>query len=780
VKCSISRLSAGALVVVLMASIFAGVLPTFAQDLATVPSGAVEVGAKGVHDINISIKYSSPTGIRIKEVSGPDIAHDEKLIVGTDYWIKSRAINQGDFNDSVKETVKITGESGNIVFEAETNDKTIDVKSGGDFSKKWNTSTLTPDIYTIFMNATIKGYVDANPENNNRTREVTLEMAAAPIATTGEIIISEMMYAPSSTWGGGQNEWVELLNNDTEAINLVDWTIDGKSIPGVVIQSGDYLIIAKNDTKFSEFYLNVTSTIVKLTISLKDGGEEVLLNDSTGTVNDALNYTNYASGGLKWGYKNNKTIWLNESGGWEEGLVDGGTPGAPNSLSTPTDENPPTIEFVDPSPANGSEINVDYVLINVTLNETGDVAILNWNGVNETMSGSEMNFYKDKTGLSDGIYTFKVYASDTNGNMGTSETRVITMNLTAPTAPNVVINEFVSNNATEWVELYNKGSTDINLSGWTMKDEGGNIKHLSGLISANAYTVFSYSSWLNNGGDTIWLNSTSGEMDYVAYGSSGDAPSPDAGKSAGRFPNGIDTDNDSGDFREFEIPTKGDENMITVGPTYGVSLSQPVDQTTIPGVNATYEILVSNTGDQDDTFSLTSINSDYADTAELSVSSIYLNASESVTLFLHVSDDDAGTYNVSVNVTSMTDSDATDEVTVTTKILPMSISSFVAENGALGCTLNASVTIKNDGDSKVNVTVVVSGLHEITGYPLAGTGVVVNLGGAEMITLPILVYLPAGADTGSYSLFADTWIQSDYPDLQKAITFEEEVIIITS
>lgn len=779
VKYGISKLSAGAFMIVLMVLISSLVIPTLAQGLTTVQSIEIAVQDIDFHDINISEEYSYPTGIRIKEVSGPDITHDGNMVIGTDYWIKNEVINKGNFIESVKEVVKIIDRSGNIVFEEETDNKTIDINSSEYFSKKWNTNNLSSGNYTIFVNATIEGFTDANPLDNNRTREVILDVETPPVATEGDVIISEIMYAPSSTWGGGQNEWVELYNNDSEAVNLLDWTIDDKSIPEVILQPKDHLIIARNDTKFSEYYFNVSSHIVKLTIGLKDSGEEILLNDSTGTVSNNFNYTDYANGGLGWGYKNNKTIWLNESGEWVEGLIDGGSPGAPNSISIPSDNNPPTIEFVDPTPTNGSELYLDSVHINVTLNETGSSATLNWNGVNETMNGSYINFHIDKIGLSDGIHTFKVYASDLNGNTGVSETRVITINSTTPNPPNIVINEFASSNETEWVELYNKGSTDINLSGWTMEDAGNNIKHLTGVISANGYEVFTYSNWLNNGGDVIFLNSTSDEVDYVGYGGYGDAPAPGAEESVGRFPNGVDTDNDSSDFMVFDMPTRGDQNAISIIPTYGVTLSQPADKTTIPGVNATYMILVTNKGDQNDSYTLSIKNHDSVDTAELSESFISLDASENTTLFLYVSDNDSGSYNVSINAISNTYHNATDEVTVKTNILPISIPSFVASNGICGSVLNASVSIRNDGDLKANITVVVSGLHQVTGYPIAGTGVVVNLGIAEEITLPVLVYLPPGADTGSYEIFADAWIEGDYPIVQKSITCKKEVVIVT-
>ncbi|NOR48693.1 MAG: hypothetical protein GQ533_11735, partial [Methanosarcinaceae archaeon] len=41
-----------------------------------------------------------------------------------------------------------------------------------------------------------------------------------------DIIINEIMYAPpDAAWGGVVNEWIELYNNDTEAINITGWVI---------------------------------------------------------------------------------------------------------------------------------------------------------------------------------------------------------------------------------------------------------------------------------------------------------------------------------------------------------------------------------------------------------------------------------------------------------------------------------------------------------------------------------------------------------------------------
>ncbi len=96
------------------------------------------------------------------------------------------------------------------------------------------------------------------------------------------------------------------------------------------------------------------------------------------------------------------------------------------------DTTPPTITFVPPTPANASTISQAWVFINITASENLSTALLEWNGINETMQGSGTNWYLNKTGLAEGTYAYKVYGNDTVNNWNSSETRVITIDTTAP------------------------------------------------------------------------------------------------------------------------------------------------------------------------------------------------------------------------------------------------------------------------------------------------------------------------------------------------------------
>ena len=96
------------------------------------------------------------------------------------------------------------------------------------------------------------------------------------------------------------------------------------------------------------------------------------------------------------------------------------------------DTTPPTITFVPPTPANTSTVSHNYVFINITSSEPLNTVLLNWNGTNESMLGSGTNWHINKTSLTNGAYTFKVYANDTSGNWNSTETRVVTVSVATP------------------------------------------------------------------------------------------------------------------------------------------------------------------------------------------------------------------------------------------------------------------------------------------------------------------------------------------------------------
>jgi hypothetical protein len=117
--------------------------------------------------------------------------------------------------------------------------------------------------------------------------------------------------------------------------------------------------------------------------------------------------------------------------------------------------------------------------------------------------------------------------------------------------------------------------------------------------------------------------------------------------------------------------------------SYDASISQPENQTTEPGVNATYELNITNTGNFTGTFTLAVTNHNGAGVAalnETTITDLAIGASQNVTL--NITDASAGTYNVNVGT--------------------------ITSDWGINFDLNHSVTVTNAAAGDVNVAYNVS------------------------------------------------------------------------
>ncbi len=158
--------------------------------------------------------------------------------------------------------------------------------------------------------------------------------------------------------------------------------------------------------------------------------------------------------------------------------------------------------------------------------------------------------------------------------------------------PKIVINEFVSNpsEGKEWVELYNTNLMNFDLSDCVLEDDANHELQLTGILDSEEFVVFEFEgSVLNNGGDTIKLICGNNIIDEIEYGS-GKAVVPDEDESAGRDPNGKDTDNYD-DFIIFKTPTKGLPNDADMTPPVLTILSPENNiEFSVDEVNLSFEI----------------------------------------------------------------------------------------------------------------------------------------------------------------------------------------------
>jgi hypothetical protein len=191
-----------------------------------------------------------------------------------------------------------------------------------------NDTTDVSGTVTISVTATSTGTIDVTATKDTYEDATTTVTVNSETATADDIIINEIMYDPDGDdiW----YEWIELYNNDTESINVDGWILHGtiggsNTILSGTMNAGSYLLIAKNVTAFQDRYPDVTCPVTKGNWSaLANSGDTINLSDSTPTLIGTVTYTDIASV--------NYTAERNATGGWEESLVDGGTPCAENSV----------------------------------------------------------------------------------------------------------------------------------------------------------------------------------------------------------------------------------------------------------------------------------------------------------------------------------------------------------------------------------------------------------------------------------------------------------------
>lgn len=108
---------------------------------------------------------------------------------------------------------------------------------------------------------------------------------------------------------------------------------------------------------------------------------------------------------------------------------------------------------------------------------------------------------------------------------------------------NVYINEFSSSSDPDWIELYNSGPSEIDLSLYRLRDESATNKiDLEGILAPDSFIIFDWSNKLNNPGDTIKIVLKTDEeniQDQISYGTKNDnLQAPAENQTAGRKTNG--------------------------------------------------------------------------------------------------------------------------------------------------------------------------------------------------------------------------------------------------
>ncbi len=376
--------------------------------------------------------------------------------------------------------------------------------------------------YTISLRVT-----DDDGAQNIKAIDVLVADAGA---YSDKILLNEFMPAPGSTtdWdsdgvANSGDEWIEIINTDTVAINLSGWIIDdieggstAFTLGGTTIEPGAVMIFYKNETG----------------LVLNNTGDTVRLITPIGTVNDSYTYTATATDQSYSRDRNNaESNWTTTSTP---------SPGQLNPL--PPNQLPIASAGIDQSIQLGT--SATFSGINSS-DADGIITSFAWDfGDSLTGSGVEISHLYATAGN----YTVILTVTDDRGDTATDS---LTANVFSPppayTAPpeeqvsgdgSVIITEIlpdpgsggttsavISATGEEYIKLKNIDTKKVNLKGWILDDgEGGSKPYIINYdkILAPDETAIFYSSEtklaLNNTGDSArLLNKSSAIVSTVSY-----------------------------------------------------------------------------------------------------------------------------------------------------------------------------------------------------------------------------------------------------------------------
>jgi len=299
-----------------------------------------------------------------------------------------------------------------------------------------------------------------------------------------DVVIDEIMADPTPQVGLPNNEWIELRNTTSSAINLLGWRIgdvSGQSgpMPNFTLQPDSFLIVCTSSAvaAMSAFGTSISVTSFP---SLDNDGDQIFLRAANGRTIHAVAYS------ISW-YQNE----LKKDGGWTLEMIDtkspcaginnwkastnqqGGTPGKKNSVDAiNNDQTGPKLKYA---------YTIDSISIIAVFDEPVDslkgATVGNYTidgGLSIAAAATTAPFFNTvQLKLSAPITTNKVYnltvsnVTDCKNNMiGNSNKARVGLSVDAGPL-DVVINEILFNpksNGYDYVEFYNANDKIVDAS----------------------------------------------------------------------------------------------------------------------------------------------------------------------------------------------------------------------------------------------------------------------------------------------------------------------------
>jgi len=241
-----------------------------------VPSNAFLVveyeGEVMIHDINVTTDYTGAVnGIKLLK-NGAAIPAGHSLIIGEDYTIRSRIVNEGDFDETVNVTIEVANETGTVFLE--NFDKQINVSDSKDAYRTWNTAGLVPGEYSITVNASIPE--DAHPADNERTREVALTSEEITYNVTITAEPDEQKTTPDANAA-----YTLTITNTGTVADTIELTIPANEADAAILSDDTLMLNANENATVSLNVKDADAGIYNTTVRATSQGNTSVFNDVT-------------------------------------------------------------------------------------------------------------------------------------------------------------------------------------------------------------------------------------------------------------------------------------------------------------------------------------------------------------------------------------------------------------------------------------------------------------------------------------------------------------------
>ena len=395
--------------------------------------------------------------------------------------------------------------------------------------------------------------------------------------TDTALTFNEIMFKPSAS----NSEFIELFNTssaDTIDLNNFKFKYHTSSVD-IIISTGNgtllppqsYAVVFEGDYDFTTGIYNGLIPVSALVLKLNNkafgssgmsnsSNRQIILFNSAGDTLDIYTYSaNNTTGISDEKITTNKD---NSNSNWTNSTQINGTPGFRNSVTLLN--NDLVLSSLTTSPSiilEGNVVNISAIIKNKGTQSAGSYSIEIFNDTNFDLIGalSEKIFSQLFTNLSpnDSTIVNTVISNPTTGVINliakvnyindedtTNNSKITTINVfpILHLFSDIVINEIMyapSSGQTEWVELYNRTDSSVNLNGWSFSDNKTtvtfvnvdiNIPSKSFIVLSKDSTVLTDYSipvqlvvlsnmpTLNNSGDAVVIKDSLGVLiDTLTY-----------------------------------------------------------------------------------------------------------------------------------------------------------------------------------------------------------------------------------------------------------------------